>query len=123
MSETTETVLQEAQRLVHGDRGAAYGHPSSDYQATVDMWRAMILRRYGVDVPLTPDFGCLMMMAVKLSREAGKPKRDNLVDAAGYAECASMCLDVAQSVARPPPGGLGVASCGAVGETKVTLTY
>lgn len=88
----SESILQEAQRLVHGDRGAAYGHPADDYQATVDMWRAMIRRRYGVDIPLTPDFGCLMMVAVKLSREAGKPKRDNLVDAAGYTECASMCL-------------------------------
>ena len=56
------------------------------------MWRAMILRRYNVDVPFTPDFGCLMMVAVKLSREAGKPKRDNRVDGAGYLECADMCL-------------------------------
>lgn len=85
--------LDEAKKLVHGDRGEAYGHPADDYQATVDMWRAMIRRRYGVDIPLTADFGCLMMVAVKLSREAGKPKPDNLVDAAGYVECASMCLE------------------------------
>jgi len=87
----SESILQEAQRLVHGDRGASYGHPGDDYRATTDMWRAMILRRYGVDVPLTADFGCLMMVAVKLSREAGKPQRDNRVDAAGYLECADMC--------------------------------
>lgn len=86
-------VLEEANSLVHGDRGAAYGHPYIDYQCTADMWRTLIKRRYGVDVPLTPDFACLMMIAVKLSREAGKPKRDNLVDAAGYAECAAMCLE------------------------------
>jgi hypothetical protein len=89
----SENILEEANRLVHGDRGAAYGHPSDDYQCTVDIWRSMILRRYGVDIPLTPDFGCLMMVAVKLSREAGKPKRDNLTDGAGYLECASMCLE------------------------------
>lgn len=88
-----ETILQEAQRLVHGNRGADYGHPADDYAATVAMWRAMILRRYGVDVPLTPDFGCLMMVAVKLSREAGKPKRDNRTDGAGYFECEDMCLE------------------------------
>ena len=88
-----ETILQEAQRLVHGDRGAAYGHPFVDYQCTAELWRSLIQRRYGLDVPLTPDFACLMMIAVKLSREAGKSKRDNLVDAAGYAECASMCLE------------------------------
>jgi hypothetical protein len=89
----SENILEEANRLVHGDRGAAYGHPADDYQCTVDIWRSMILRRYGVDIPLTPDFGCLMMVAVKLSREAGKPKRDNLTDGAGYLECASMCLE------------------------------
>jgi hypothetical protein len=100
----SETILEEAQRLVHGDRGAAYGHPADDYRATGEMWRAMIRRRYGVDVPLTPDFACLMMVAVKLSREAGKPKRDNLVDAAGYAECASMCLDRVAEGHYPPAG-------------------
>lgn len=88
----SESILEVAAELVHGDRGAAYGHPYHDYAATVDMWRAMIQRRYGVDVPLTPDFGCLMMVAVKLSREAGKPKEDNRIDAAGYLECADMCV-------------------------------
>jgi hypothetical protein len=86
-------ILKEANSLVHGDRGAAYGHPYIDYDCTAKMWQALIKRRYAIDIPLTPDFACLMMIAVKLSREAGKPKRDNLVDAAGYAECAAMCQD------------------------------
>lgn len=86
-------VLEEANRLVHGPRGADYGHPATDYEATAQMWRALIKRRYGVDVPLTPDFACLLMIAVKLSREAGKHKTDNLIDAAGYAECAQMCVE------------------------------
>ena len=86
-------VLKEADRLVHGDRGADYGHPSVDYKCTADMWRALIKRRYGIDVPLTDDFCCLLMIAVKLSREAGKHKTDNLTDAAGYAECAQMCIE------------------------------
>lgn len=89
MSENTK----DAQDLVHGDRADDYGHPSVNWQCTVDLWRSLILRRYGIDVPLTPDFGCLLMVAVKLSREAGKPKRDNRVDAAGYLECAEMCLE------------------------------
>lgn len=88
-----ESVLREADRLVHGERNASYGHPLDDYACTVALWRAMILRRYGIDVPLTPDFGCLMMAAMKLSREAGKPKRDNRVDGAGYFECADWIID------------------------------
>jgi uncharacterized protein DUF6378 len=92
-SPSNTSILEEAQALVHGDRGEAYGHPFIDYSCTADIWRALIKRRYGMDVPMSQDFACLMMIAVKLSREAGKPRRDNLVDAAGYAECASMCLD------------------------------
>lgn len=89
----TESPLDIAKGLVHGDRNAAYGHPHTDYTCTAAIWRALILRRYGVDVPLTPDFACLMMVGVKLSREAGLPKLDNLTDAAGYIECAAMCLE------------------------------
>lgn len=85
--------LDEAKKLVHGDRGAAYGHPHTDYLCTAELWRSLILRRYGIDVPLTPDFACLMMVAVKLSREAGKHKDDNLIDGCGYLECAAMCLE------------------------------
>lgn len=88
----TDSVLLEAQGLVHGARGSDYGHPLDDYACTAAMWRALILRRYKVDVPLTPDFACLMMDSLKASREAGKPKRDNRVDGPGYWECVDMCL-------------------------------
>ena len=93
-------VLDEANRLVHGERGAAYGHPFVDYACTAQMWRALIRRRYGVDLQLTADFACLLMIAVKLSREAGKHKDDNLTDAAGYAECAQMCVEKSVDDAR-----------------------
>jgi hypothetical protein len=86
-------ILEEANRLVHGDRGADYGHPYVDYECTAELWRSLIKRRYGVDLQLTPDFACLLMSMVKASREAGKHKTDNLVDMAGYAECAQMCLE------------------------------
>lgn len=87
-------VLQEASHLVRGDRCKEYLHPYADYLATAAIWTALIEKRYNVIVPLSPDFCCLMMSAMKLSREAGKHKRDNLVDAAGYVLCADMCLEV-----------------------------
>lgn len=91
---SNESVLQEAQRLVHGDRGADYGHPIIDYKATGRMWGAILERALGVPVPdIDPRICCLMMAAVKLSREAGKHKRDNLTDCAGYSECAQMIAD------------------------------
>jgi hypothetical protein len=93
-----ETILQEAQRLVHGDRGAAYGHPIEDYTRTGRMWGA-ILGLPDID----PRICALMMAAMKLSREAHKPKRDNRTDLAGYAECADM---IAQRQALGAPSGV-----------------
>lgn len=83
-----ETILQEAQRLVHGPRGADYGHPADDYARTGRMWGAIL------GIPdIDPRVCCLMMVAVKVSREANKHKRDNLTDMAGYAECANMIAE------------------------------
>jgi hypothetical protein len=79
-----ETILEEAQRLVHGSRGEAYGHPYDDFGKTAKIWSAIL----GIDV--TPAQVALCMVGVKISREVNKPKRDNLVDGAGYFETLSM---------------------------------
>lgn len=92
--------LDVAKGLVHGDRNRDYAHPHTDYTCTAAIWQSLISRRYGVDVPITPDFACLMMVAVKLSREAGKHKDDNLIDAAGYVECAAMCLTEQERISQ-----------------------
>lgn len=95
----SETILQEAQRLVHGDRGATYGHPIEDYTCTGRMWAAILDRWLRAQpgfnaLPRLPDIdpriAALMMVAVKASREAHRPKRDNRTDMAGYAECVDM---------------------------------
>lgn len=83
-----ESALQEAQRLVHGNRGADYGHPIDDYTRTGRMWGAIL----GIG-DIDPRIACLMMAAVKISREVNKTKRDNRVDLAGYAECAQMVAE------------------------------
>lgn len=73
-------MLEEAQRLVYGDRQEAYGHPSVDFGRTGRMWGAIL----GV-----PDIDAatvgLMLAAVKISREVNRPGRDNMTDLAGYA--------------------------------------
>lgn len=85
-----ESTLQEAQRLVHGDRGDDYGHPVEDFTRTGRMWGAIL----GIpDVP--PDRVGLCMAALKIGREVNRHKRDNLVDLAGYAETVAMVHDVA----------------------------
>lgn len=37
-----ESALEEAQRLVHGARGDAYGHPADDFARTGRIWGAII---------------------------------------------------------------------------------
>lgn len=80
----SETILEEAQRLVHGDRQEDYGHPLHDFRRTAQIWSAIL----GMDV--TPQQVGLCMVGVKLSRQVNKPKRDNLTDAAGYCETVHM---------------------------------
>jgi len=82
-----ETILQEAQRLVHGDRQAAYGHPLDDFSRTAAMWEAILGAR------VTAEQVGLCMMAVKISRQCNAPKRDNMTDAAGYAATVQMVVD------------------------------
>ena len=80
----SETILQEAQRLVHGDRQADYGHPLDDFTRTAAMWSAILGYR------VTAEQVGLCMCAVKISRECNRPKRDNLTDLAGYAATVQM---------------------------------
>jgi hypothetical protein len=73
------TVLEEAQEIVHGPRRQAYGHPRDNFHRIALMWSAIL----GMDV--TERQVGLCMIATKVARDAHAPKRDNLVDCAGYA--------------------------------------
>src|SRR5262249_4301155 len=86
-----ESILQEAQRLTHGNRNASYGHPLVDYSRTAALVSAMLAHK--LKEPLTASEMACAMICVKLSRQMNAPKRDNMVDLAGYAWVAQECLD------------------------------
>lgn len=92
---TKETVLQEAQRLVHGDRNSSYGHPLDNHSTTAAMMTAFLRRKYNLDDTLTLDAEdvCMFNVLQKCSRQANAPKRDNLVDIAGYVANIEMTED------------------------------
>ena len=71
-------ILKEADGLIHGERGEAYGHPLEDFSKTARMWEAIFR------VPVTAEMVALAMVCVKISRYLNAPKRDSLVDGAGY---------------------------------------
>lgn len=94
-----ETILEEAQRLVHGPRQQAYGHPADDFGRTGRLWGAIL----GLPDAVPPDLVALCLVAVKISREVNAPKRDNRVDGAGYFETLDLIRqrqEFAESVPR-----------------------
>ena len=79
-----ECILDEAKRLVYGDREKDYAHPSEDAARFSGLMNA--LYAHHLKTPFTPaDYGIILIL-VKLGREVHRHKRDNLVDIAGYAE-------------------------------------
>ncbi len=83
-----ETVLEEAIRLVEGARGGDYGPPLDDFGRTAQLANVLLARK--LKEPLKAEDIPLIMICVKLSREANRPKRDNLVDLCGYAQTLDM---------------------------------
>lgn len=82
-----KSILMEAQGLVHGDRQRDYGHPADDFARTAAL-ASIVLGK-----SLTASDVAAFLVCVKLSRQVNRPKRDNLVDLAGYAETWQMVLD------------------------------
>lgn len=90
----TESILQEAQRLIHGDRNASYGHPLDNHSTTAEMVTAFLRRKYGRGMPkLDAEDVCWFNVLQKVAREANVHKRDNGVDICGYAGNVEMIRD------------------------------
>lgn len=75
-----ESILQEADRIVNGDRQADYSDPVENFRHIAAIASAILKKE------LTAEDCTVVLMAVKLARESYKHKRDNLVDLAGYTE-------------------------------------
>ena len=80
-----EGILEEAIRITRGDRQAQYGPPDQDFERTAKMWSAL----KGVEFEAREV--AMFMICLKLSRETHQRKRDNWVDASGYASCGAEC--------------------------------
>ena len=76
--------LEEAGKIVRGSREDTYGPAERNLSRIAKMWSAYL------SVPLTARQVAVMMVLLKASRDAFKPKHDNMVDICGYAYLADM---------------------------------
>lgn len=86
-----DSILEEAFRLTHGPRQEDYGHPLDDYTRTAAMASALLAHK--LKEPLTAEEAALFQCCLKLSRQVNRPKRDNMVDLAGYAWVSWACTE------------------------------
>jgi len=82
------SILAEADNIAGEDRSRDYGHPLLNHQRIAAIWNVQLAG--SLKTPITPRQVALMMIGVKLAREANTPKRDNLIDIAGYVKCIDM---------------------------------
>lgn len=93
-----ENILDEAKRLVLGGRQEDYGKPERNFGTIASMWNAFLGARKEPSSPITETDVALMMCLLKVARQANRPKRDNLVDLAGYALTAEIVESNLQNV-------------------------
>ena len=93
-----DSILLEAHALVHGPRQHAYGHPANDFSRTAALANTLLAGKLKGDLDARDV--ALFMVCVKLSRQANKHGRDNLVDAAGYLETLRMVEDFLTPLAK-----------------------
>ena len=74
-------VLREAERLTTTERAAQYGPPSENFSRIAGYWNHY-LRDH--PLPLQPSDIAMMMVFLKIAREAQGFKLDSSVDACGY---------------------------------------
>ena len=97
------SILAEASKIAGAgaERSRDYGHPHTNHQKIAIFWNEIIAENLRTNTPISPRQVALMMIALKLAREVQTPKRDNIVDIAGYAECIG---DIDELVARGKNG-------------------
>lgn len=104
-----ENVLEQAQRVVGGDRGDAYGHPYHDFARTAKIATAVLDGFLKDGAEVQPWHIPLLMIGVKISRQVNAAKRDNFVDIAGYARTGEMVSEMMeeQGIERIEQGEFG----------------
>lgn len=91
------SVLQEANKIIYGDREKTYGHPSKNLQTIADMWTAYVNSASGGalgELEFSAEDVAVMMILLKAARLANNmDHRDSVVDICGYAALIERCSE------------------------------
>ena len=98
-----ESILQEAERIVAGNRQFDYGPPEDNFQRISLLWIAYMIGKYpqlaelmNESDALNPEDVAMMMVLLKVARTMENTKRDNYVDGAGYLSIAARLAGVTE---------------------------
>lgn len=78
----TESILQEAERIINGPRRDSYGPVEESFARLASVLTVVLHRK--LKEPLAPHDAAMVGVALKLCRESVQPSRDNRVDGCGY---------------------------------------
>jgi glutamine amidotransferase PdxT len=87
-AEDSETILEEAQRIVHGVKKNDYGAAHESFTRIAELWSITLDRH------ITPEQVALCLIQLKISRYIHGQQRDSIVDIAGYAGCLGQLYDM-----------------------------
>ena len=85
---TRPEILDEAKRIVCGERESQYGSPENNFNIAAELFSAYLRGRYNIQITLNALDTSMLLALLKISRIAGgRIKADNFIDLAGYAAC------------------------------------
>lgn len=95
----TESILQEAERIINGDRAEQYGDAAESFTDIAKRWTIELDDR--LSAPVTALDVARMMTQLKMSRSRSTYHRDSYVDGAGYLGLTDRLVDTVKAETVP----------------------
>lgn len=90
MTKEKESILQEAERIINGERRVEYGDARDCFALISNLWTEYSIDKLKDDTSISAHDVAMMMCLMKIARTTtGAKKRDTYVDIAGYAALAA----------------------------------
>lgn len=87
-----QSILTEAETLINGPRRVSYGDAKESFVRLAKLFSEVLKQK--LTAPITPHESALLLVVLKLSREIGKPDRENRIDGSAYFELADQVADI-----------------------------